>query len=132
MKTWQEWDSEYTQKIFCQDRTLETYYLTSSALPKLDSVRKPTLIIHSQDDPIVSVDCLPVKECLANPNLIVGLVKKGGHVCFFQGLTGQKRWYPLVSSEYLDSVIELREESLRGPIPEPSPHLYSSQRAIAI
>jgi predicted alpha/beta-fold hydrolase len=65
------------------------------------------LIIHSKDDPIIPIDCLPLNDCISNDKFIVGIVKKGGHVCYFQGIKGQKRWYPLVSSEYLDAVLEL-------------------------
>jgi len=43
--------------------------------------------------------------------MIVAIVRKGGHVCYFQGLKGQKRWYPEVSSEYLDAVLSLKKES---------------------
>jgi predicted alpha/beta-fold hydrolase len=63
--------------------------------------------MHSKDDPIVPIDCLPATECIANKNIIVGVVDKGGHVCYFQGMDGSKRWYPLVCSEYLDTVINL-------------------------
>jgi hypothetical protein len=42
--------------------------------------------------------------------MIVGIVPKGGHVCYFQGVKGQKRWYPLASAEFLDAVIEHKEQ----------------------
>ena len=75
----------------------------------MQDVKKPTLVIHSKDDPIIPIDCLPLNECIANEKIIVGIVKKGGHVCYFQGVKGQKRWYPYVSAEYLDAVIELNQ-----------------------
>lgn len=75
---------------------------------KVKHITKPTLVIHSKDDPIIPFECLPTSECMANKNFIVGIVHKGGHVCYFQGKHGQKRWYPLVSSEYLDAVIEIK------------------------
>jgi predicted alpha/beta-fold hydrolase len=74
-------------------------------------VTKPTLVVHSKDDPIVPIDCLPLSECHANEKFIVGIVERGGHLCYFYGVDGQKRWYPLVSSEYLDAVIQVREEA---------------------
>ncbi len=70
-------------------------------------------MVHSRDDPIIPVDCLPITECLANPKIIVGIVEKGGHVCYFQGKGAQERWYPLVSSEYLDAIVEIKSEELR-------------------
>ena len=50
---------------------------------KVENIAKPTLVIHSKDDPIIPIDVLPVSECLANPNIIVGIVERGGHVCYF-------------------------------------------------
>jgi uncharacterized protein len=61
------------------------YYLAASSLQKVKHITKPTLVIHSRDDPIVSIHCLPVRECTENPNMIVGIVEKGGHVCYFYG-----------------------------------------------
>lgn len=68
-------------------------------------------MIHSRDDPIIPIDCVPISECVANENMIVGIVNKGGHVCYFQGKKAEQRWYPLVSSEYLDAVLQIKEES---------------------
>jgi uncharacterized protein len=84
--TWREWDEAYTMKIFKSYPSLGDYYLAASSLPKIKLITKPTLVIHSRDDPIVPIDCLPVRECTENPNMIVGIVEKGGHVCYFQGV----------------------------------------------
>ena len=85
-KSWKEWDEAYTMKIFTAYKSLGDYYLAASSLPKVKLITKPTLVIHSRDDPIVPIDCLPVRECTENPNMIVGIVEKGGHVCYFQGV----------------------------------------------
>ena len=67
------------------------------------------MVIHSKDDPIVPVECLPIDECTANKNIIVGIVRNGGHCCYFTGVGGRVRWYPLVTGEYLDSIVEINE-----------------------
>ena len=107
-ESWGEFDNKFTLKIRPQFKTVAEYYHESSCLFRVKDITKPTLVIHSRDDPIIPIDCLPMSECMANPNIIVGVVNKGGHVCYFQGKDGQERWYPLVSSEYLDAVIEIK------------------------
>ena len=112
VKTWKDFDELFTRRVYPQYPTLSDYYSKASCLNKIKHVKRPTLVIHSRDDPIVPIECLPVTECQANPRFIVGIVEKGGHVCYFQGVKGQKRWYPLASSEYLDAVIQMKEEEL--------------------
>lgn len=70
----------------------------------------PTLVLHSSDDPIVPVDCVPVDECLANPNIITALTKRGGHVCYFMGSDGKKRWYTYAAADFLNQTIRLIKE----------------------
>ena len=106
-ESWAEFDRKITLKIYPNYKTVADYYYAASCLTKIGNLKRPTLVIHSKDDPIIPIDVLPVSECLANPNIIVGIVHKGGHVCYFQGMNAQQRWYPLVSSEYLDAVIEI-------------------------
>lgn len=69
----------------------------------------PTLVVHSKDDPIVPFDCLPLSECIANSQIIVAASPKGGHVCFFEGIKGQERWYPKVCGEFLEAVRRMDE-----------------------
>ena len=112
-ETWKDFDDRFTIKLYPQHKTVAEYYHKVSSLEWVKDITVPTLVIHSRDDPIVPIDCLPIDECIANKNIIVGIVRKGGHVCYFQGLHGQIRWYPLVSGEYLDAVINIRENKKR-------------------
>ena len=90
VKTWHDWDKHYTSKIYSHKYpNLADYYHASSSMHKIQGIKKPTLVIHSKDDPIIPIECLPMDECLANPKIIVGVVEKGGHVCYFEGFSGQ-------------------------------------------
>jgi uncharacterized protein len=82
-ESWAEFDRKITLKIYPKYKTVPDYYFAASCLMKVGNVAKPTLVVHSRDDPIIPVDVLPVSECLANPNIIVGIVNRGGHVCYF-------------------------------------------------
>ena len=113
VNSWRDWDEHLTSKAFPGYKTVADYYLAASSLSKIKHIEVPTLVIHSKDDPIVPFECLPTSECLTNPKIIVATVEKGGHVCYFQGAKGQKRWYPFVSAEFLHAVIQVKEEGRR-------------------
>lgn len=87
-ESWAEFDSKITLKIYPGHKTVADFYYAASCLSKVKHITKPTLVVHSRDDPIIPIDCLPMSECLANKNIIVGIADKGGHVCYFTGLDG--------------------------------------------
>jgi predicted alpha/beta-fold hydrolase len=83
VESWKAFDDNFTLHIHPNYKTVSDYYYNSSCLTKVRGIKVPTLVIHSKDDPIVPIDCLPMDECLANENIIVGIVRSGGHVCYF-------------------------------------------------
>lgn len=83
VETWRDFDNLLTLKIHPQFKSVAEYYYASSCFNVVKDIKKPTLVIHSKDDPIIPIECLPVDECLANENMIVGIVHTGGHVCYF-------------------------------------------------
>ena len=82
-ESWGEFDSIFTLKIRPNFKTVAEYYYAASCLYRVKDIARPTLVIHSKDDPIIPFECLPLTECSANANIIVGVVNKGGHVCYF-------------------------------------------------
>jgi predicted alpha/beta-fold hydrolase len=46
------------------------------------------MVIHSKDDSILPKELFPFKNLTDNENIIVGIVNRGGHVCYFQGMLG--------------------------------------------
>lgn len=109
IETWRDFDEEFTIKTHPKFACAAQYYHEASCLSTVQNVNVPTLVLHSQDDPIVPVDCVPVDECLANPKIITALTKRGGHVCYFMGSDGAKRWYTYACAEFLDSVLKQLE-----------------------
>ena len=63
----------------------EDYYQKSSSNRFIESVRVPTLLIHSRDDPFQPASALPLGEIEANPFLSLVLTESGGHVGFYEG-----------------------------------------------
>ena len=63
----------------------EDYYRKSSSNRFVHSVRVPTLLLHSRDDPFLPPAALPLSAIEANPFLTLVLTDRGGHVGFFEG-----------------------------------------------
>jgi predicted alpha/beta-fold hydrolase len=58
------------------------YYRLATALPMLGDVRVPTLIVQSEDDPLVPIEQLRTPVIEDNPNIEVLCSPHGGHCAF--------------------------------------------------
>ena len=61
------------------------YYASCSSGPTLASVRVPTLVIQSRDDPFLPHEALPESTFASNSALIPLISDHGGHVGFVEG-----------------------------------------------
>ena len=109
LKTWREFDEEFTIKVHPQFKCAAAYYNEGSCLKYVEGIRVPTLVIHSKDDPVVPVDCVPIEECLDNENVITAITRRGSHVCYFMG-DGKHRWFTHASSEFLSNTLDLLDQ----------------------
>jgi predicted alpha/beta-fold hydrolase len=62
----------------------DEYYTRCSCRQYLGTITKPTLVIHSRDDPFLSVDAIPKNDELSNTTELL-LTERGGHVGFVSG-----------------------------------------------
>ncbi|MBD0372571.1 MAG: alpha/beta fold hydrolase [Pyrinomonadaceae bacterium] len=60
----------------------DDYYARTSSLPLLTAIRKPTLIIHAEDDPFIPFEPLRHPSIAENPRIILLAPASGGHVGF--------------------------------------------------
>ncbi|KTD43737.1 hydrolase [Legionella quateirensis] len=67
------------------------YYRQSSSRQYLRHISTPTLVIHAEDDPFMTVDVLPTEDELSEV-VTLEVSKKGGHVGF---ISGMKIWEPV-------------------------------------
>lgn len=58
------------------------YYAKASALPVMNQIRIPTLIIHAQDDPFIPVAPVRDPAVTGNPYILPIVTEHGGHVAF--------------------------------------------------
>lgn len=109
-ETWREIDEEFTIKVHRGFKTAAAYYNAASCLMRVHDIKVPTLVLHSKDDPIIPIDCVPKQECYLNPNIITAITRRGAHVCFFMGADGKRRWYTHASAEFLENVLAVLNE----------------------
>ena len=77
------------------------YYRHSSAGPMLGAIRRPTLLIHAEDDPWIPA--VSYRGLNPNPNLISLMLRSGGHVGFHaKGL--DMPWHDLALSRFLGAM----------------------------
>lgn len=112
VETWRDFDEEFTRKVHPKWPSTAQYYYEASCLQKVKDIKVPTLVLHSKDDPIVPIDCLPIDECEANRNIITAVTDRGGHVCYFMGLNGEQRWYTYACADFLDTTISLLQNKV--------------------
>ncbi len=63
-------------------RDADDYYARASALPLASRIRRPTLIIHAQDDPFIPYASFLDAALNANPCIVLLAPAHGGHVGF--------------------------------------------------
>ncbi|WP_024554243.1 hydrolase [Franconibacter helveticus 513] len=78
-----DFDDAITSKIHGFSDAID-YYRQCSALPLLNQITRPTLIIHAKDDPFMDHHVIPQRETLP-PNIEYQLTEHGGHVGFIGG-----------------------------------------------
>jgi uncharacterized protein len=88
VRTFAEFDARVTARLFgFADAT--DYWQKASAAPWVQAIRRPTLIISAEDDPLVPAACIPRQMIGANPALRLWLTRRGGHLGFLGGIPGR-------------------------------------------
>ncbi|CAA0265804.1 unnamed protein product [Arabidopsis thaliana] len=81
--------------------TVDTYYRKSSSTQYVGNVAVPLLCISALDDPLCTKEAIPWDECRANKNIVLATTNHGGHLAFFEGLTGSSLWWVRATNEFL-------------------------------
>jgi uncharacterized protein len=93
VRTIRDFDERYTARL-AGYRDADDYYTRASSLPVLSLIRRPTLIIHAEDDPFIPFAPLRHPSVAANPHIILLAPKHGGHVGFVgESTEGEDRFW---------------------------------------
>lgn len=80
------------------------YYNEASSGPKLQAIRRPTLLLSASDDPMLESPVIP-PEAANNPHLSIVLTERGGHVGFVSGrLHAPRFWGEVQVLAFFDAV----------------------------
>ncbi|EGG20420.1 hypothetical protein DFA_07544 [Cavenderia fasciculata] len=88
-----------THKMFNYDSP-QHYYEAASPSNHIQDIKKPILFINASDDSIAPVHAIPFAKFKSNPNTMLALTKRGGHL----GFIDHKDWNPYsqkIGVEYL-------------------------------
>jgi predicted alpha/beta-fold hydrolase len=81
VKTFKDFDDRYTAPIH-GFKDAEDYWARCSSKPFIPRIKVPTLIVDALNDPFLTAQCIPQKECAENKNVILKTPRQGGHVGF--------------------------------------------------
>ena len=85
-------DEEITAR-FCGFRGADDYYARSSACSVLSGIRRPTLILTSQDDPFVPFVSFQDPAIPRNSSITLLAPEHGGHCAFISSAPGDDRFW---------------------------------------
>ena len=102
-----EFDDLITARIHGYADAID-YYRQCSAMPMLNQIAKPTLIIHAKDDPFMDHQVIPKPENLP-PQVEYQLTEHGGHVGFLGGtLFHPQMWLESRIPDWLTTYLEAK------------------------
>ncbi len=102
IKTFKEFDDRYTAPIN-GFKNAEDYWEKASCKPYLTSISVPTLLISAADDPFLPDPCYPREEAQANPNLLLEIPGRGGHVGFVAFNRSREYWSESRAVEFVNT-----------------------------
>jgi uncharacterized protein len=92
VRTVREFDEVITAK-FCGFAGADDYYYRASAIRVAAAIQVPSVIITSQDDPMVPFDTFDNRDLRSNPNIELIAPSHGGHCAFISRESGEERFW---------------------------------------
>lgn len=87
-------------------------HYTHKAIDHLDSVAVTTLILHAEDDPVVTSQHVDWRKVEQNRHIIVGHTKRGGHCAWYEGFSPfGNTWGDRVAVNFISAVLETHSQT---------------------
>src|SRR6266849_8725300 len=117
LRSIEQFDNRYIAPMFGFE-SADDYYVEASSLPVIRSIRIPTLMIHSQDDPFIPFAPLRDPSIAANPYVLLIAPEHGGHVAFMSANSRNEDrfWAENRLVEFCEAIAESEHQSA-----EPAP-----------
>jgi len=109
VKSVRQFDEDITAR-YCGFLGAEDYYARSSANQFIAEIRRPTLILTAQDDPVVPFSSFELAAIRENPLITFVAPRHGGH-CAFIAADRERFWAEALLVEFCTSHSEILSES---------------------
>ena len=110
VRTIRDFDERYTARQGGY-RDADDYYARASALQFVHRIRRPTLIIHAQDDPFVPFSSFRHPSLIENPHILFLAPVHGGHVGFIAQASGEDRFWAEQRLVEFCSLVSIKEDN---------------------
>ncbi|KAJ3064862.1 hypothetical protein HDU98_011770 [Podochytrium sp. JEL0797] len=113
-----EFDDAITRRMFGFRNVFEYYRMASCVEYSLfcalaqyvPDIQIPTLFLSDYNDPIAGKESIPVFDVQGNPNIVLAVTRRGGHLGWFEGVWSPRRWYPKPVLEFAEMICKARAD----------------------
>ncbi|CAE7229283.1 ABHD3 [Symbiodinium necroappetens] len=94
--------------------TASEYHEAISPRPHLNKISIPTLLVHAEDDPVISYSTMPFQDLRRNPKLYVAVTKRGGHIGWGSGGLGAGAWTDTMAAHFMQATSRTQSRDIEG------------------
>jgi len=95
-----------------EDRVKTAGHYVSPAIDSIEKIKLTTLILHAEDDPIVSSEHVDWGKLETNRHVIVAHTRRGGHCAWHEGLMPfGDTWGDRVSTNFISTILESHSQT---------------------
>lgn len=93
-------------------RVQNAAHYTNRSIDHMQEIKVPTLLLHADDDPVVSSSHVDWGKLESNRHIIVAHTHRGGHCAWHEGLMPfGDTWGDRVTSNFISAVIEIHSQT---------------------
>ncbi|CAI9304380.1 unnamed protein product [Lactuca saligna] len=96
--------NNYSARIAGNFDAVDSFHRWASSARLVNNVSVPLLCLNAIDDPVCTDEAIPWDECRKNKNIVLATTQHGGHIAFFEGMSGKSLWWIRVVEEYLSNL----------------------------
>lgn len=104
IRTFREFDGRYTAPLH-DFASAEDYWSRCSCKQVLTNIRIPTLIVNARNDPFLTPECFPEKECALSDCVFLETPESGGHMGFIEHRADGAYWSETRAVEFLRQAV---------------------------
>ncbi|GJR33307.1 embryogenesis-associated protein EMB8-like protein [Tanacetum coccineum] len=96
--------NNYSARIAGNFETIDAFHRWASSARLVTNVSVPLFCLNAIDDPVCTDEAIPWDEIRKNKNVVLATTEHGGHIAYFEGISGKSLWWIRVVEEYLSNL----------------------------